>query len=469
MKYYSVILLVCLWFIQSNAQSFDIHISSALDEVIFDAVEDYHGNFYLAGHKALVDAQDQFLSFEVYLIKMNTNGQVIKEKTLSLAEDGDVSGIIAAKIILLPDSNLLVGSMRKPDANSDQQLWLIKLDQEFNIIWEKTYGQPTKFEFLTDLLVNKRGEIIVLGGVTNGVLPIEFMAYQIGIEGDSINSIYQNTPNGFTVNALLEIPNDLGYYAFTYGMTGGTSPGAERVHLDTLLNIVSITPLLNGTWFSPSAITLNDSTYIYTSERPNFNDTIPPNIFQLRDIAVVTQNFEGETLHSTHFGIPDTVMEMEAFDAIDFKYKDAIYLGATSGHHLYGQFFGEIPNHLLLAKTDTLALQFDTFYWQKFYGGDAYYHLLKVLATYDGGALLIGTRYDHTATDRKERDIYVLKVNENGEVSTSISDPDILPKQDYKVYPNPAKDILNVEAPNISSGTFKLFDMTGRLLFMERF
>jgi hypothetical protein len=47
--------------------------------------------------------------------------------------------------------------------------------------------------------------------------------------------------------------------------------------------------------------------------------------------------------------------------------------------------------------------------WEYWYGGDAYYFLYSILATNDGGCIMVGNRYDYE-TQNQERDIFIVKL-----------------------------------------------------------
>jgi len=63
------------------------------------------------------------------------------------------------------------------------------------------------------------------------------------------------------------------------------------------------------------------------------------------------------------------------------------------------------------------------------------------------------------------RDIYILKVNEDGLIVGSGEEPIGITVQDAIVYPNPGSEFLKVESgPQINGALFELFNLSGILV-----
>ncbi|MFN7015359.1 MAG: hypothetical protein ACK4ON_13920, partial [Bacteroidia bacterium] len=82
----------------------------------------------------------------------------------------------------------------------------------------------------------------------------------------------------------------------------------------------------------------------------------------------------------------DTVDFPAFVQNIDFKNKDTIFVGFTRNLSLTNTLFAYHPSWLVLLQMDSLL----NIRWERFYGGDAYYVMGKVLATKDGGCLIGG-------------------------------------------------------------------------------
>jgi hypothetical protein len=90
--------------------------------------------------------------------------------------------------------------------------------------------------------------------------------------------------------------------------------------------------------------------------------------------------------------------------------------------------------------------------WQKFYGdGIVGYFLWGLLATNDGGCLMMATRYDQSVQDG-ELDVFILKVDSNG-LLTTVGDGPVIPVQQLAIFPNPANDRITIRYPDIFGDT----------------
>ena len=141
---------------------------------------------------------------------------------------------------------------------------------------------------------------------------------------------------------------------------------------------------------------------------------------------------------------------------IDFIDTNKIYVGGT---HNFCQASEFCPVHcwFSLNQLDTAL----NVHWQHFYGGDANYTMYGIRATRDKGCLMFGSRYD-LQSSTLQRDIYVIKVNQNGLVD-GINDKTNPKIHDAIVYPNPGSGFLVVESgPQISGSQFRMTNIEGR-------
>jgi len=87
------------------------------------------GNFLLVGNK-----ETSYGNLDVWLVKMDPNGNILWEKTFNYSwYDGTVK-------IVPHQGNFLISGGKMVSGEID--FWLICVDQDGNIVWEKTYGGP---------------------------------------------------------------------------------------------------------------------------------------------------------------------------------------------------------------------------------------------------------------------------------------------------------------------------------------
>ena len=83
------------------------------------------------------------------------------------------------------------------------------------------------------------------------------------------------------------------------------------------------------------------------------------------------------------------------FNSIDFVEPNKIYVGG-SGNSI-GSIEQSLPSYFLLAQFDEELNK----NWEQRYGGDAFYRMVMLSATQDGGCLMVGFRRDFINTPDK--------------------------------------------------------------------
>ena len=104
--------------------------------------------------------------------------------------------------------------------------------------------------------------------------------------------------------------------------------------------------------------------------------------------------------------------------------------------------------------------------WEESYGGDAYYVMYGVKATSDGGCIMYGLRHDFE-NDPGVLQLYILKVDENGIVTSTTSIP-YSNTAVFNIFPNPTQDVLSLELldeQNNECTIISIFDAASRLVF----
>lgn len=184
-----------------------------------------------------------------------------------------------------------------------------------------------------------------------------------------------------------------------------------------------------------------------------------------RQIGLGKTNTDFEEIVMKDFGkIGDTIDFPAFFKSIDFKDPQKIYCGGTSNIIPFEFPFQESNAWFVLAKFDGDLNRT----WEKYYGGDANYVMMGLIATNDGGCLMYGFKHDFETTPGKHL-LYLLKVNEDGDIVTSTT----LPYQEnlFSIYPNPFTEYLKIRLSdnliNVIS-TLDVYDVSGKLVLNEK-
>ncbi|MDD4374401.1 MAG: T9SS type A sorting domain-containing protein [Bacteroidales bacterium] len=165
-----------------------------------------------------------------------------------------------------------------------------------------------------------------------------------------------------------------------------------------------------------------------------------------------------------HWHISDTI-DFPAFkESIDFNSKDSIFIGATRNLSVQNPYFAQQASWLIILQTDSLL----NVRWERFYGGDAYYVMGKIISTQDGGCLIGGWKYDYHNTTTEQTDIIVLKLNSEGLL---VGDHELPETRMHEaiVFPNPGKDALQIRlAVQHPTALLELYDANGRLVLSQQ-
>lgn len=109
------------------------------------------GNFFITGYTTIGD------DFQVYLIKVDSSGNLIWEKNYGGA-DYDMGSSIAKT----QDGNLLISGYTASKGAGARDGYILKLDTDGNLIWDKTYGMEKSDQF-SGVVETPNGEIIAVG------------------------------------------------------------------------------------------------------------------------------------------------------------------------------------------------------------------------------------------------------------------------------------------------------------------
>ncbi len=126
---------------------------------IFNSVcQDNNDNLYICGYtESLGSGED-----DIYLVKINTDGNIIWEKTF-----GTTNSEMGFKIIHTSDNNLLViGNTGKFVSSGDRDIYAIKINLDGAILWEQTYtsrGSNTYHERGVDIIELSEGGYLIIG------------------------------------------------------------------------------------------------------------------------------------------------------------------------------------------------------------------------------------------------------------------------------------------------------------------
>jgi hypothetical protein len=421
-------------------QAFPFQYSTLQDEWPTDAIETPDGGFIIS---AGIGTYSPWY-YSALLIKLDSSGDTIMTKTISKSTGSCIIG----DLVKAADGNFF-GIGRQVFSDEDR-IWLVKINSDLEIIKDTTYSIDAFNIFIYYGLTDQYDNLVVFGSAAGNDLYNHPYIYKLTQEGDSVSYRYYNdSTSSEYVNSMIEKPDLSGYYMVILGDYQISMPTSEQIlTIDYNLNVVDIDSLPGHYALYYNIKVFNGHQFIYTGKKITSNSPRTDKI----GIQKLDTNFF--TLASNFLGPEDTIT-YPANRNIDFIDTNRIFLAGTSNQNISTPFPMNVSFYLIGVVDASLNTG-----WVKYYGGDQYYHAEGVLATTDGGCLIHGSSFNYqTQTD--ERDIFIIKVDSSGVVTSSGPDP--LPLlHDAIVYPNPGSDYFIVESgPQIKGANLVLYNLHG--------
>ena len=342
--------------------------------------------------------------------------------------------------------------------------FFIKVDSNFNIIWEKTYflcppeinpifenkqrllKKKDSGYIFTTLYDNSGNNRLIFFELSENGDSLAYRAYAGDSAGSAVDDLYYNSDSSaYIVN--LEDSHQVPFW--------GT---AQMVTIDFDFNQTEVTYLPR--WHEAMTSKLLPDGSIVSG---GIYDGILLNPWQhLIQICALKYDTSLILTDSSYFTNPDDdIGKREGYyNSIDYHYPNSIFVAGTYDYDV-GIWISH-PSWIAIAKYDSdLNLLAD-----KYIGGDAYYTLSNIVATSDGGALITATRYDYQTQDY-EHDFYVIKLDSldllvgNNEHKSN----DLV--KNAIVYPNPGKNEFYLRTA-LKNKNFELVTLSGKIVFSKK-
>jgi hypothetical protein len=419
--------------------SYEFIISNPAQQHIIDCVEDQYGNVYIVGDNVYVEnSQITHTCGSVY--KIDPEGNILMQREFCYPD----TMLYFLEVDMIQDSLFVFGSSGAVEVGFPDLFVTYILNQDLDVI---NYSKRRLFldKYLGGMnhLLSFSGDIVVLSeAMTLGeIIESDILFYKFTKNMDSLLCTIDIQAYNQMGMDFVQDPITKGFKVFGHGTYPNTVPSYdELVKFDSNFNFISVDSVAWKLRGQHTFKWLTDSTYLLTGNK-NFAFTYYTNI----DIGVVILNCEDELLDAASFGKSvDTVDYAGVKDNLDFVTKDNIFYGGTSNFIVNQWPWQTDDSWIYLINLDSNL----NVNWQRYYGGDAFYHLYGLLATQDGGCFMYACRYDEN-TQFQEYDIYILKVDSNGLLS-SVNDIPNIATNELFIYPNPASIRITVQFPGVS-------------------
>lgn len=419
-----------------------------------DIIKLTNNNYLITGFKG------EYQNSNAFFLTCNEEGLISNYTNLQQNNNS----LTIEKIIKNNSGFLLLGTTGN---NSENKLCFYSYDNNYNFLWQKEYELYKKDTIINNFLdytVNTNNEIVIIGSAgTNPFSNAKPFTFKTNFNGDSLffKKNYENVNGAPFIYDIDTIPNTDKYLVAAYEFRLGTSAFETNVvRLNNNLEVDTVfRPLpVNGSpyegfWGNSQLEFLSDTTFLLASRKWIYAKG------QEEEVCVQLYDTAFNLYKETCWGAEAESMDYFSNWGLSFIDKSTIYVGATSPI----DFVPWTINYMMLTKLDENL----DIVWTKFYGGNASYRLDHVVATEDGGCIMVG-KYLYPDTMNYE-DIIILKVDADGNSSlpTGVENTENFVK-DVIVYPNPTTGFINIQkGQQIQNAKIEIYDLNGKLIIRQ--
>jgi len=306
-----------------------------------------------------------------WIIKLDKNGNIIWEKTFTRNDNGRFNSLLETK-----DGNYIVVGYVLSENNDRFDSWIIKLDKEGNIVWEKTFSIDDFNEFNSIQETEDNGYIIV-GNIKRG-MDIDSQTVSNGWivkldeNGNKVWEKIFDESNFILFNSICKTKDN--NYVIVGAMASENSNGISHC-------IIKIDKKGNKIWekFFSGSFTYGFNSIIETKYGDYIivGDSIPNNIgIRGNDGWIIKLDKNGNKIWEKNFGGKYYDRFFSVSETIDSKY---IVVGYTTSKNIWKK-YGWI---ILLDKDSNLI-------WEKFYNKRGDEEFYSVQQTEDNTYLVVG-------------------------------------------------------------------------------
>ncbi len=446
-KLFITLAIFCGISIISKAQT-DFVISLTMpqgSDLVFDAHELPDGSFLFAGKSYISNTQKS----KPLLIKSDPYGNILFLKQFDIP-----SGIGDFYNILENDGNLYVIGCSTDSIAGNSKVFFSELTEDLDTLGLHYYNLPDSL-LIGDgnCFRNSTGDFIYYGFLMPNHEPyLPYYMYILKCNPNKESCTFKLFDNIAECQAIIEKNTHDGYYAFISTILQGEF---KLLRMDSAFSIQSSFSFSPSYYNMLSAQWVNDTNIVFASEMWYFN---PSNVLN-REIGVLLLNPEDTIISQAYIGNADTIVYPAFRRSIAVYNPGTIYIGGTKNMDTHTAWSTQ-KSWYSLSKLDEQM----NVVWTKYYGGDAYYTMWTTKETQDGGCLMLGTRYDYL-TQNYERDIYIVRVDGNGLV-TSTNDMPPLTVSEAIVYPNSGSTQLTIETA-LKDLQFELYSTNGQTVVTQ--
>ncbi|MFZ4707148.1 MAG: T9SS type A sorting domain-containing protein [Bacteroidales bacterium] len=460
----TAILLILVQYISNAQDSYQVLFRNGLNDGVCSMIEDNSGNIIAVGGRNTQDYYKETNRGTIWKINSATD---TLSKTISFDDTASYFGYIEQK----GNGNFLViGILFLPPAYETNALIFLELDSNLEKVSQKSLAINGSTSIGVHLVKKFNNEYYVFGNLLENNIDHKRCIIKLDSDLDTIRTQLYDDPShggGLFMDCILS-PDSNQLWTFCYAFTSANATPDDLFVFDTSLNFIYSKPFphyLNPVTYdievayehNMTVKWITDSTFLVGCNHLrtfNHQQDIEEDIgFSEMDsiLGLVPVTYKGATDtndYATYFR-----------GTFDFKVTDSIVYSGTKNQ--ISEFWPHNPSWI---KAGMMSKSLHPYY-DRYYGGDAYYRSMIIKSTSDGGSVIAATRYDYL-TQNSECDVIFIKLNPEGLI-TGYKDNEICPYTIFNLNPNPANEYLNVLLI-IHKAEMKIYDVSGSLIFQEQ-
>ncbi len=351
----------------------------------FSLIQTSDGGFALAGFTRSYGAGNK----DVWLVKTDTNGLVLWNKTYGSSQNEEARSVIQTE-----DNGYLLACSTNSYDIGNEDVWLVKTDANGLVLWNKTYGGP-RLDFVRSLIHTTDGGFALAGFTIDW---IDFVA--LGNGGGDMWIVKLDASGNIQWNQTYKGEKDERIYTIIQTLDGGFAlAGRTTVSSDFNSEIWLVKTDFMGQiqWNQTYQGTMDETAYslIQTTDEGFILAGISQIQFSLEsDILIVKTDVYGSVIWSETYGGSADECTHDIIQTVDGGFAFAGYTNSYNTGH---------PD-LLLIKMDVKG----GVEWEQIYGEKEPELAYSLLQTADGGFAIAGIS---EASDMGEGDMWLVKTN----------------------------------------------------------
>ncbi len=439
------------------SQTFEKWYVTENDDIAYDAVE--INQTYIIP----VNSGDYFAqNFSLKFLKLNFDGEIIDSLSLTTSSGYEMDPTF--NVFPLNDS-ILLSICQIKNSTGETGFRFTHISYNFELLYDTIVFDSITTRISFDIILDNDSNIVSVGYT---VWFEEFFLSVYDIYGNNLkNGIYPNLQAGYLASTVMDIPDQNVYHMYSYWGNDEEffEINKETLEIDTVLHYPdgflprnTIKGLDNNSYYLAGkqfSQTVSNSHKLIVDEKKIIESVIN------QDLSFVEMDNYGNVLNQKVYIVSSDTNSFYSYNSFDI-YNEKIYFGGTYNFDNAAAFpFSAEYRWIFINKLNPDG----SIIWQRFYKGDANYVPYKVLATTDGGALILSTKYDWNDPIPNQRDLHILKVDSTGwyeGMTTGETEYD-QPKQ-ILVYPNPVKDKVNFVTGFYNNLELTIYNINGKLV-----